>query len=69
MKLNRRTFVSRSSYAKALRAGEDERDLVTAVRRETLVELRRRLGLDRGRYSPHQGTRERARRLGKHDAG
>ena len=49
------------SYESALAAGEDERDLVSAVRRETLEELRERLNLH-GKYIPHQGAREQKRR-------
>jgi hypothetical protein len=50
------------SYKAAIAAGEDERDLVTATSRETLEELRRRLNLN-SRHTPHQGARERARRV------
>lgn len=50
------------SFEAAIKAGEDEKDLVTATHRETLVELRRRLKLT-SRHQPHQGAREWARRM------
>ena len=52
------------SYSKAIEAGEDDKDLITANSRETLEELKRRLGLN-NKYEPHQGSRERNRRLSK----
>lgn len=50
------------SYEEAIRNGEDDRDLVSAIYRETLEELKRRLNLN-NKYKPHQGIKERNRRL------
>ena len=50
------------SFDEAIAAGEPEDRLVSAARRETLEELRRRLNLS-SKYQPHQGTKERHRRL------
>ena len=45
----------------ALAAGVPERDLMTAVHRETLEELQKRLNLT-SKHVPHSGERERSRR-------
>ena len=61
--MNINTGVIYPSFEEAKAAGEDERDLVSATRRETLEELRRRLRL-RSKYESHQGEREKKRRQG-----
>ena len=59
--MDMRTGVIYDSVEAAHAAGVDDKHLVTAVHRETLEDLKRRLKL-RSRHVRHQGTREMARR-------
>lgn len=59
--MNINTGAMYPTFEAAIKAGEDKRDLVTG-HRETLEELRRRLNLS-SKHEPHQGARERARRM------